>query len=44
VLPALPGLRMVVFSLILMLVVLFRKDSKISKNIMLAVKKHVKTK
>ncbi|MBP1918860.1 branched-chain amino acid ABC transporter permease [Youngiibacter multivorans] len=44
VLPALPGLRMVVFSLILMLVVLFRKDSKISKNIMLAVKKHAKTK
>jgi len=39
-----PGVRMVVFSLILMLVVIFRKDSVIKKNITLMVKKYAKDK
>ena len=39
-----PGVRMVVFSLILMLVVIFRKDSVIKKYITLLVKKYAKDK
>lgn len=44
VIPGIPGMRMVVFSLILMLVVIFKKDSGIKKSIALLVKKYAKSK
>lgn len=44
VIKGVPGMRMVVFSLILMLVVIFKKDSVIKKNLALMVKKYAKNK
>lgn len=44
VIQGVPGMRMVVFSLILMLVVVFGKDNIIKKNIGLVVKKYAKNK
>ena len=44
VIKGVPGMRMVVFSLILMLVVIFKKDSGFKKNLTLMVKKYAKDK
>lgn len=44
VIKGVPGMRMVVFSLILMLVVIFKKDSGFKKNLALMVKKYAKDK
>lgn len=44
VIKGVPGMRMVVFSLILMLVVIFKKDSVIKKNLALMVKKYAENK
>lgn len=44
VIEGVPGMRMVVFSLILMLVVIFKKDSFVKKNIDRVVKKYAKNK